>query len=117
MKKLSVIIPVLNEEQIIEKKLIELNSSLSNFLKQSEFEFIIINNGSKDKTEQILNDLLKKKIILGLNAFHADSSAAILVDNEIVAAVEEKYKIKIEMNDIILVSNIKDLAKLIKKKI
>lgn len=35
----------------------------------------------------------------------------------IVAAVEEKYKIKIEMNDIILVSNIKDLAKLIKKKI
>ena len=32
----------------------------------------------------------KKKIILGLNAFHADSSAAILVDNEIVAAVEEE---------------------------
>jgi len=32
----------------------------------------------------------KKKIILGLNAFHADTSAAILVDNEIVAAVEEE---------------------------
>ncbi len=32
----------------------------------------------------------KKKIILGLNAFHADSSAAILVDNEIIAAVEEE---------------------------
>ena len=62
MKKLSVIIPVLNEEQIIEKKLIELNSSFSNFLKYGEFEFIIINNGSKDKTEKILNDLFKKKI-------------------------------------------------------
>ena len=33
----------------------------------------------------------------------------------IVAAVEEKYKIKIEMNQIILISNIKDLANLIKK--
>ena len=35
----------------------------------------------------------------------------------IIAAVEEKYKIKIEMNDIILVSNINDLANLINKKI
>ena len=33
----------------------------------------------------------------------------------IVAAVEEKYKIKIEMNQIILISNIKDLVKLIKQ--
>ena len=31
----------------------------------------------------------KKKIILGLNAFHADTSAAILVDNELIAAAEE----------------------------
>ena len=33
----------------------------------------------------------------------------------IVAAVEEKYKIKIEMNQIILIRNIKDLANLINK--
>ena len=32
----------------------------------------------------------KKKIILGLNAFHADSSAAIIIDNEIIAAAEEE---------------------------
>ena len=31
-----------------------------------------------------------KKIILGLNAFHADSSAAVIVDNEIIAAAEEE---------------------------
>ena len=30
----------------------------------------------------------KKKIILGLNAFHADSSAAIIIDNELIAAAE-----------------------------
>ena len=35
----------------------------------------------------------------------------------IVSAVEEKYKIKIEMNDIILIGNIKDLANLIQKKL
>ena len=29
-------------------------------------------------------------IILGLNAFHGDSSAAILKDGELVAAVEEE---------------------------
>ena len=34
--------------------------------------------------------MLKNKIILGLNAFHADSSAAITIDNEIIAAAEEE---------------------------
>ena len=32
----------------------------------------------------------KQKIILGLNAYHADSSAAIIVDNKLIAAVEEE---------------------------
>ena len=30
------------------------------------------------------------KIILGINAFHADSSACIIVDGTIVAAIEEE---------------------------
>ena len=34
--------------------------------------------------------MLKNKVILGLNAFHADSSAAIIIDNEIIAAAEEE---------------------------
>ena len=34
--------------------------------------------------------MLKNKVILGLNAFHADSSAAIIIDDEIIAAAEEE---------------------------
>ena len=30
------------------------------------------------------------KIILGINAYHADSSACIIVNNKVVAAIEEE---------------------------
>lgn len=30
------------------------------------------------------------KVILGLNCFHADSSACLVVNNELVAAIEEE---------------------------
>ena len=31
-------------------------------------------------------------IILGINAYHADSSACLIKDGEIIAAIEEGYK-------------------------
>ena len=59
MKKVSIIIPAYNEEESLEK-LYERLSSVVNKIKNYEFEILFINDGSKDKTREILR-LLRKK--------------------------------------------------------
>lgn len=56
MKNLAIIIPVFNEEKTIEKVVIE----WSEVLDQSEFDIILINDGSTDNTHKIIFDLGKK---------------------------------------------------------
>ena len=55
-KSLSVIIPCLNAESFIYKKVIKLNKRLKNL--KTKFEIIVINDGSKDNT---LRELLRLK--------------------------------------------------------
>jgi glycosyltransferase involved in cell wall biosynthesis len=52
MRTIAVVIPVMNEEEIIASALEQINS-----FKPQPDEVIIVNNGSTDKTYQILNDL------------------------------------------------------------
>ncbi len=53
--KLSVIIPAYNEEKRIEKTLLSVNEHLS---RQSyDYEILVVNDGSKDKTAEIVNGL------------------------------------------------------------
>ena len=59
MKKLALIIPVYNEEEIIKK----IVNDWKNILAKKTFDLIIVNDGSKDKTKLIL-DSLKKKLII-----------------------------------------------------
>ena len=55
------------------------------------------------------------KIILGLNAFHADTSACLIKDNQIIAAIEEERVNRIKhspdfpikaINEILKISNL-----------
>ena len=55
MPKISVIVPVYNVEKYIEKCL---NSLINQTLE--EIEIIIVNDGSTDKTQQILEEFQKK---------------------------------------------------------
>lgn len=55
MNKLSIIVPVFNGEQDIEKCLVSL------FNQTTEVEIIIVNDGSTDNTEKIVNDLISNK--------------------------------------------------------
>lgn len=57
---LSVVIPVYNEENIIEKNLINFKKKISRVLKNQKWQFIIIENGSSDRTLNILTKLQKK---------------------------------------------------------
>ena len=60
---ISIITPCYNEEEVINETIRRLNNSVKNIDKY-KFEFIFINDGSTDRTEQILkkNSLTDKKI-------------------------------------------------------
>ena len=57
MKKISVIVPVFNEEETIE---IYYNEIYKHLPEQYDWTLLFVNDGSSDKTQQILNDLSSK---------------------------------------------------------
>lgn len=59
MKKISIIVPCYNEEQTIPLFYEEI-TKVANTMNNVEFEYLFINDGSKDKTLPILRDLSKK---------------------------------------------------------
>ncbi len=59
MKKISIIVPCYNEEQTIPLFYEEI-TKVANTMNNVEFEYLFINDGSKDKTLSILRDLSKK---------------------------------------------------------
>lgn len=56
--KLSIIIPAYNEEKSISKTLKEINSYLTK--QEYKYEILVVNDGSKDKTAQIVKDSIPK---------------------------------------------------------
>ena len=59
MKKVSIIIPAYNEEESL-PMLYERLKKLMDEIKNYEFEVLFVNDGSKDKTIQIIKELRKK---------------------------------------------------------
>lgn len=66
--KVSIIIPCYNEEDVLDT-LYERINNVSNKLSDYECEFIFINDGSKDKTEQIIEEFNKKDSRVKLFSF------------------------------------------------
>ena len=98
MKKISVIIPVYNEEEVIEKFLDKQLIPEINKIKKYQFNIVLVNDGSKDKTLEILHKFTTKdkkiKVIsfsrnfgkevalaAGLN-YAKDSDAVITIDSD-----------------------------------
>ena len=59
MKKVSVVIPMYNEEEVANKSYTKIKDILEN-LKQYEYEIIFVNDGSKDSTLTILQKIAKE---------------------------------------------------------
>ena len=59
MKKISVVIPMYNEEEVANKSYTRIKEILEN-LKQYEYEIIFIDDGSKDTTLNILQEIAKE---------------------------------------------------------
>ncbi|MEO6109533.1 MAG: glycosyltransferase family 2 protein [Candidatus Saccharimonadales bacterium] len=55
MKKISILIPAYNEAPVLEKLFVRLGT-LANEVKNYEFEFLFINDGSRDKTLNIIKE-------------------------------------------------------------
>lgn len=68
MKKVSIVIPAYNEEEVL-NKLIERLAILINNTPKYEFEVIFVNDGSKDKTLEILEEIAQKEKRLKILSF------------------------------------------------
>lgn len=68
MKKVSIVIPVYNEEEVL-PKLIQRLANLINTAKDYEFEMIFVNDGSKDNTLKILEKLTQEEKSLKVISF------------------------------------------------
>tara|TARA_B100001540_G_C15814031_1_gene646092 strand:+ start:2933 stop:3871 length:939 start_codon:yes stop_codon:yes gene_type:complete len=80
MKKIiSIVTPTYNEELNIKKLITEIKNVMESFKTQYDYEHLIIDNNSKDKTQEILKDIAKKnkniKIILNNRNFGQIRSA------------------------------------------
>jgi len=59
MKLISILIPAYNEEQVLDKLMVRL-ANLANDTKDYDFEFLFVNDGSKDKTLQLIREYAEK---------------------------------------------------------
>lgn len=59
MKTISILIPAYNEEAVLEKLMVRL-ATLANGTKEYEFEFLFVNDGSKDKTLELIKEYAEK---------------------------------------------------------
>ena len=59
MKKISILIPAYNEQAVLEKLFVRL-TRLANDTKNYKFEFLFVNDGSKDETLDIIKDYAEK---------------------------------------------------------
>lgn len=60
MKKISIVVPCYNEEESLPLFYEEVNKVTEQMKKKAEFEFVFVNDGSKDKTLEELRKLAKK---------------------------------------------------------
>lgn len=97
MKRISILIPAYNEEQVLDKLMIRL-ANLANTVKDYDFEFLFVNDGSKDKTLSIIREYAEKDsrvsylnlsrnfgkeigMIAGLD--HVTGDAAVIIDADL----------------------------------
>lgn len=97
MKLISILIPAYNEEEVLDKLMTRL-SALAGETKDYNFEFLFINDGSKDKTLQLIRDYAEKDtrvsyinlsrnfgkeigMIAGLD--HAQGDAVVIIDADL----------------------------------
>ena len=60
IKKISIVIPAYNEEELLEKELEKIISKTNGIIDRADYEIILVENGSSDDTLKIANKLLAR---------------------------------------------------------
>ena len=92
MKKLSVIVPVYNQEKYIARCL---RSLIQQSMKKNEYEIIVINDGSTDKTAKIL-EIFESYITLITNERNCGLPATL---NKGIKQSLSKYMVRVDSDD------------------
>ena len=97
MKKISILIPAYNEEEVLDSLYTRLGT-LANNQKNYEFEFLFVNDGSRDKTLDIVKDFAKldervsyvdlsrnfgKEIAMIAGLDHVTGDATVIIDADL----------------------------------
>lgn len=97
MKTISILIPAYNEEAVLDKLMVRLGD-LANSVKNYEFEFLLINDGSKDETLPIIKEYADqdnrvsyinlsrnfgKEIAMIAGLDHVRSAATVIIDADL----------------------------------
>lgn len=97
MKKISILIPAYNEEEVLEP-LYQRLGKLANDTKSYEFEFLFVNDGSRDKTLEVIKEYAKadnrvayvnlsrnfgKEIAMIAGLDHVSGDATVIIDADL----------------------------------
>jgi len=106
MVKITIVVPVYNAEETIKR-------CLDSILNQTftEFLVVIVNDGSTDKTKDILNDYNDKRIII----INQENEGAGFARNKALEIIKTKYVTFIDADDYVDKDYLKQLYENIKK--
>lgn len=107
--KISIVIPLFNEEKRFNTYFPELYNYIKSLFKKNDFEFICVNDGSRDKTKQIVNAFQKNHP--GIRLFNVAKNKG--KGNALKIGVSKALGDHIFFTDIDLSADIKMLPKLI----
>jgi glycosyltransferase involved in cell wall biosynthesis len=92
--ELIVVIPVFNEEQIVKTVI----TNWLKTLKKINFKMIIINDGSTDKTKEIIKSMITKRIIL-INKKNSGHGPAVTYGYKEALKLKPKYIFQVDSDD------------------
>lgn len=97
---LIVVIPVYNEEECIEEVLTSWGNFLNGYLKGVSCKIVVVNDGSKDKTPQILDNIAPKypylHIVHKKNGGHGD---AVLVGYDVALKFDPEWVFQVDSDN------------------
>lgn len=111
---LSIIIPVFNEEKRIENTILEIQKYLKNNLKNNFCEIFVVNDGSIDKTEEVLLNLQKSFSNLFYLNFPKNVGKGCAVKAGMLLT-EGKYKLFMDADNSVKINNLEFFLQEIEK--
>lgn len=108
MLKVSIIIPVFNAQKTIQRAI---DSVLNQDFPQKDFKLIVVNDGSTDKTLEILKSYGKK-----IKIINQQNQGAVKAANRGLEESQSKYLIKIDSDDYFKPNILKEMAAILDKK-